>query len=212
MQDTGDEMNDGYMSYLLLLTTVVLLASGWKTTLVGSISRRKILLFLMTWITGLFYVIPFGTDIQVQGLYLSVLLLLLHSMGRVTFTQGTFMITAGILTGLISYCLHTLYRIDPVLIVYDPTLDISVAVGLIAWLVSRSVWQQAVVWTLACVISEVASLIAGDITYLGSPAFQDSWWIAFGVARVLSIIRDVFVRLFLLAGKRVSLWTRALRK
>lgn len=205
-------MNAGYLSYVLLIVTIILLSFGWKENLVGSLSRNRIAVFFVCWISGWFYTIPVGADILIQGVYLGVVAVLIYTFRRVTFVHGVYLFTAGALGGVISYCLHVLYRIDPVMIVHDPALDIALVIGVIASLASRSVWQQAMVWSLACVASEVISVMAGEINHLGSGFFQDDWWVAGLTARLLTMIFDLVGKLYGQASRVFTLWVRALRK
>jgi len=205
-------MNDGYVSYILIVVTIVLLSSGWRHNLAGTASRAELALFFFAWMSGLFYTIPIGTEVRIQGVYIALALLLFGAFRRMSRADAAYAVVSGVLAGLIGYCLHLLFRIDPVLILHDPKTDIAAAVGLIAFLVSGSVYQQAVVWSVACVIIDILTGSDASSAWLGKGAFQDSWWIAFLSARALSILRELAVSAATHAVKRMASWMRFLRK
>jgi len=210
-------MNDGYLSYLLILTSAILLASGWNHIFVRDIKVQELIVFYAVWCSGLFFHIPITAGRYVQGTYLAILLLLAAVSRRDKPSELSYLAVSGILIGAVGYYIHVLYTSDPVLILHDPTIDIALVCAVLAWTVSREASHQAAVVSIALLIMDMAgarqAASAHDLDYkLGDSAFQDGWWVAICASRGLSITGEWFVRLCTSGSKRLLIWLRGLRR
>jgi len=210
-------MNDGYLSYLLMLTSAILLASGWKNVLAREVSARELITFYTAWCAGLFFLIPITSNAYVQGVYVAILLLLAGVARRTRLAELAYLALAGILIGAVGYFIHVLYTTDPVLILYDPTIDIALVCAVLAWTVTQEASHQGAVIAIALLIRDMAGScqVASShdlICKLGDSALQDGWWVAVCTSRVLSVASEWLVRICLSGSRRLLIWMRGLRR
>lgn len=209
-------MNEGYLSYILLLVTVILLGSGWQRSLARDIPIRQLVLFIMIWITGLIFALPINEEIYVQASSAALLLVLIAWLRSTTMASLIYILTASLLTGLISHMMLVLYRLDPVLLIFEPRIDRALIVGLFAWMISRRLLQQAAVITIASWLGETATHLTDSWRIypllLGGPDFQDLWWIALYTAKILTIVSDSLAHLTAAISRKLPWWTRVSRK
>jgi hypothetical protein len=209
-------MNDGYLSYLLMLISAILLVSGWKNILAREVKAQELIIFFTAWIIGLTFVIPITASGMLQGVYVALMLLLMRTLCRTSRGEGSYLAAAGVLIGMVGYFVHVLYESDPVLILYDPTIDIALVCGVLAWTVTRDVSLQASVITISLLILDIAAAWQTGSTMttfrLGDLAFQDSWWGAVCTSKLLTITGELLIRISSYGGKRLMLWMRSLRR
>ena len=151
--------------------------------------------FIAAWYIGLFAVIPLDT-ISIQGIYLALLLTLARFMFKEPIASVSYFIITGCLLGLIVFFIQELYRLDPVLIVFEKEIDAALIIGVLAWLVTRQALPQAAVLSLAYIIQDVLPLLskpADQMLFLGDAALQDGWWISYVCARVLTLTSESIV-------------------
>jgi|GEM_PF-1244120 hypothetical protein len=210
-------MNDGFLSYLLLLTSAILLASGWKEALARDVKTPALIMFYFTWCAGLFWTVPIFRNGYAQGVCVAILLLLAGVARRTRPVDLFYLAASGGLIGAAGCFIRGLYASDPVLILYDPTIDIALVCAVLAWTVSRETTHQAAVVTLVLLMVDVAgareALSSPGLTYtLAAPAFQDGWWLALCAARILSLAGEWIVRMLSSGSRRLMLWMRGLRR
>lgn len=183
-------MNDGVLSMIILLITIILLLCGWREDLARGFTRRGLLIFFTTWCVGMFVVIPVGPTVVMQGVYLALGLILLRLLFSAQLGTVIYITVAGLMSGVIGYFIQQLYMADPVLLVIDPAFDIAIIIGFLAWAVSRQTFPQLAVLTVAWLTIEAAGLRTAtwqSPIHLGSLGFQDRWWLTVGVARAITV-------------------------
>lgn len=208
-------MNDGYWSYILMVVMTVLLSSGWRSSVVKGISSLEVFWFIAAWYIGLFAVIPLGSTISIQGIYLALLLTLARFMFKESIASVSYFIITGCLLGLIVFFIQELYRLDPVLIVFEKEFDAALIIGVLAWLVTRQALPQAAVLSLAYIIQDVLPLLskpADQMLFLGDAALQDGWWISYVCARVLTLTSESIVWMLQFVQRRLPRRLKGLRK
>lgn len=208
-------MNDGYWSYILMVVMTVLLSSGWRSSVVKGISSLEVFWFIAAWYIGLFAVIPLGSTISIQGIYLALLLTLARFMFKEPIASVSYFIITGCLLGLIGFFIQELYRLDPVLIVFEKEIDAALIIGVLAWLVTRQALPQAAVLSLAYIIQDVLPLLskpADQMLFLGDAELQDGWWISYVCARVLTLTSESIVWMLQFVQRRLPRRLKGLRK
>lgn len=208
-------MNDGYWSYILMVVMTVLLSSGWRSSVVKGISSLEVFWFIAAWYIGLFAVIPLGSTISIQGIYLALLLTLARFMFKEPIASVSYFIITGCLLGLIVFFIQELYRLDPVLIVFEKEIDAALIIGVLAWLVTRQALPQAAVLSLAYIIQDVLPLLskpADQMLFLGDAELQDGWWISYVCARVLTLTSESIVWMLQFVQRRLPRRLKGLRK
>lgn len=208
-------MNEGYLSYMLLLVTIILLASGWQRSLAKDIPLRQLSLFLAVWMTGLFFTVPVSQGIYVQASFVAHLLVLFSWLRNSRFASICYTTAASVLSGLISHMLLVLYRLDPILLIFDSRIDRALIIGLFAWTISRRLLVQAAVITIASLLGEVTVQLADASRVpllICGPEFQDQWWIALYTAMILTLASESLLRLAAAISKKLPRWTRVPRE
>lgn len=206
-------MNDGVLSMIILLIAIILLLCGWREDLTRGISRRELLVFFTIWCIGMFVTIPLGPAAVMQGVYVALGLVLLRFLFSAELGTVFYMIAAGLMSGLIGYLFQHLYMSDPVLLIFDNKIDIAMIIGFLAWAVSRQTLPQLAVLTVAWLTIEAVGLRSVDWhtpIHLGSPGFQDRWWLTVGFARVLTLGGALTVWSFQAGFRRCAASYRAL--
>ena len=207
-------MNDGYWSYILMVVMTVLLSSGWRSSVVKGISSLEVFWFIAAWYIGLFAVIPLGSTISIQGIYLALLLTLARFMFKEPIASVSYFIITGCLLGLIGFFIQELYRLDPVLIVFEKEIDAALIIGVLAWLVTRQPCRRPVL-SLAYIIQDVLPLLskpADQMLFLGDAELQDGWWISYVCARVLTLTSESIVWMLQFVQRRLPRRLKGLRK
>jgi hypothetical protein len=183
-------VNPGLLSFLLISIAMILFASGWKEELARGISHKVILLFFVCWIFFSFFHIPFFAGYQVNLTYL-VLAALIGSIlvSCASLSQSVQLLSLGLLLGSVYFLLWQLYSIDPVMIIYRPTIDISITLSIIAALMIRHPLHQIAALSIGLTVGD--GLFhwfqhgMGPVV-LGGPLFQDQWWLTVMSTRLLS--------------------------
>ncbi|GFR36870.1 hypothetical protein PRECH8_01660 [Insulibacter thermoxylanivorax] len=208
-------MNDGYWSYILLVVMTVLLSSGWRSSVVKGITSLEVLSFIAVWYIGLFSAIPLGSTVSVQGIYLALLLTLVRFMLKEPIATVSYFIITGCLLGLIVFFVQEMYRLDPILIVFQKEIDAALIIGVLAWLVTRQALPQAAVLSLAYIIQDVLPLLSkpsDQMLYLGDAVLQDGWWISYVCARVLTLTGESIVWMLQFVQRRLPRRLKGIRK
>lgn len=204
-------MNPGVLSHIFLIIALILLLTGWRPVLMRGISTRSMYLFLFGWVTLTSFewridhltVINFGVI-----LYLLLVLRIFWKAGSGDRIQ---LFSLGFLTGTVVFLLQELFRLDPVLIIADPYLDIAVVVVLIALIGFREVRYQIFLISFAVFLGEGLFLLFNTKRlpfYFGDWQTFDLWWMTVFTAVIL---RAVVSAVPLLAAKRPFLSKRNLK-
>jgi hypothetical protein len=183
-------MNPGYLSWLLMVISMILFASGWKDVLMRGMTSRVILLFFVSWLIGLSLVISIpGGRVALWILVLVVLLSIVF--WRIEgIVQKLHAISVGVLMGSISFFMQETIQLLPSLVFGNSELTAALVIGILA------------VTTIKLPSVQIASvslgLLLGEVFFLylhrkhvglefGSWKLQDRWWLTVFVTRGLSI-------------------------
>ncbi len=180
-------MHPGYLSAIIIVMALILTASGWKEELAGNASRRGLLLFFGGWIVGSLFTVHaarrWSVNMAVPVLLLAVFFAMMRLKGAANRWNA---LSAGCLLAVFDVSFMGLQASNPVLIVYSPMMDASLAVGLLAFVLARQAEQQVVAVSIALgageLLFQTAHGGAGPLT-IGSAAFQDAWWLTMAWAR-----------------------------
>jgi hypothetical protein len=187
-------MNPGYLSLILLVIALILCASGWMDVLLRSITHKVILLFFIAWL-GLSRVTLTFSHAKVNLTFVLVLtlsaLFVRKAAGPV---QKLHLLSIGLLLGSFHFLLQEMYSMDPILVVSRPELDMAVFMGLMTSVLQRSAAEQIACLSIGLVMGEVFyAFVHKQVisVYLGSPTFQDKWWVTVFVSRTVSLFVQV---------------------
>lgn len=200
---------------MCMLITLILVASGWKEHLLKGISNKGIVLFACLWISGIFITIPLTSTLHVHTTYLALLILTVIALAEGSMNSGVHLIVISCLLGAIVYLLKFLFAIDPFLVITYPIIDISIAIGLLTWLTTRSLLQQVAAVSMAVMIGEIMDVIINEgafVNVLGGAAFQDDWWLAIYMTRLFTLTGLSLYAAFRLTRRQLTNWMRGLKK
>jgi hypothetical protein len=170
---------------------LILLLSGWKDVYVENISTKRILLFFVGWLVLVsFHFNLYGLQMNLVYVWVAVFCIaILHQMHG--FVHKLHLLSVGLLLGSIHFLLQEVLTMDPVLVIFKPSLDTALFLAMVVILIERRVKEQ-----IACLS---IGLLLGDFLFafvhhsaapvqFGGPSFQDEWWLSVFAARTMTIL------------------------
>lgn len=200
-------MNPGFMSWILIVVSLILLASGWKNSVLRSISDRSIVLFFAAWcLLSRFHFNWGGAEIYPIA-FLLLMNIVLSLWRRQTIISAIHFVSFGLFLASIYYLLKHLGDLDPFFLPFQTSLGTSAAVALMAAMLVRRANDQIgcisfallLGWVLyGTVHREQAGFRIGDFTD------QDEWWLAVVMARGVSVAAESAAAIARAISKRMS--------
>lgn len=201
-------MNPGYISLILYSITAILLLTGWFVEYIDRLDRKAIAGVMILWPLLVRY------DLQLWSTFYMNAALILLSLGTVWLWMNIpaelklSAFTLGVLNGSIVFLFHELVRIDPILIMISPSVDIALVMTIIVLLAFRSVRARLFSATFGFILGEI--LIAAALMRwltppiaLGEASFYDAWWIA-----VVGIVSTSYIWRSIGSGVRPLIWRK----
>lgn len=181
----GDGMNPGYMSWIWIVISLILLASGWKDVLLKGVTAKAIRFFFIVWCLLMAVHFPIGKHVLYPIffflfiLYCAALLSGEHAQRRL---QMAFLPT---FLGILEFMLRQTSG-AAVLMLPDSSLLLAAAAVL---LVRPAVPQIAVISMseLVCLALTVYVHKERLPLTIGDMRFQDHWWLAVCSARLTTV-------------------------
>lgn len=175
-------MNPGYLSYISILSSMILLGFGWKVQAIGNSSLRQAWLFLAAWIAAcaLHWELPEGA---VAGTltYLPLMVLAAAPFRRKE-TAVMEVVSAylyAVLLGAVASLLQLVEVTAPLWTMFGPFYDLAVAVSVLTIAYTRSPMFQFVILSISLIVNDsltAALAIGSGEIMLGGRTFQDLWW------------------------------------
>jgi hypothetical protein len=186
------EMNPGYMTFVVLLATGILLSSGWKDYFFNGLSYKSIVFFMAGWLTCSFYKFHFylpNIDIQLN---LAFVFLLLFS-GYLLIRLKSSLERLNIITVSLVLCLldFTFREASGLAMEY-----IAIWLALAVACLQKSPTKQLASLLLGFLCSNVLSIIAHQHTQifqLADQSYQDLWWFTVLLSRLFTVMFENFV-------------------
>ena len=208
-------MNEGYLSIILLIIVLILLASGWRTLLFIDTPPLVLTVFFTLWILGMFVQLSLSESLKMQGIYLAWVVLVWIAIRYAKWPGALYFLFTGFFTGLIGYFVQHIYTLDPVLVVINSRIDLAVLLAFITWTVSRMPLIQAVNVAVALIVVESLQLHlkqTEQTMLLGGPGIQDIWWMSYLAVRVCGALSESLSSLIQLFLKHLPIWMGGSRK
>lgn len=190
-------VNPGYMSLLIMIIMLILIATGWKPYLAPDISRRTMALLGILIIASMPFSIwwsPLPDYIQIK-LHVSVCLLLLASLftfkGSEDWSYKGYLALCTLMIAVIWGCVRKIYSYDPVFYWIDPIGDAPITAGLLCGAFTAQTKHQLSMIIWGAVLGETLNTVLQAGTYavfIGSLSWWDSFWIAVATARLFSLL------------------------
>jgi hypothetical protein len=186
-------MNSGYLSLIILCIVLILLLSGWKDVYLESISTRRVLLFFVGWLALVsFHLNLHGWQMNLVYLWVALLsIVILHQIPG--FLHKLHLLSVGLLLGSILFLLQEVLTMDPVLVIFKPSLDAALLLALIVILIERRVKEQIASLSIGLLMGD---FLLGFVHHsaapvqFGGPSFQDEWWLSVFTARTMTILLE----------------------
>ncbi|WP_442548607.1 YphA family membrane protein [Chengkuizengella axinellae] len=182
-------MNPGYLSFLLLSITYILVFFGWENQIIQEVSRKTILVFMLVWSLFLFIDIPlFNTYVNLSYLIMlltSTYIYLSQKTRFISFHSLTFMIFFSTLYVLF----QQLYFMDPMFIIYHPTVDAAIVLAMLTAVLVKSSLEQFAVITIGIILGDFILsyfTLYHLPTQLGTFELYDIWMLTFIICRFIS--------------------------
>lgn len=184
-------MNPGYLSLILLCIMLILLLSGWKDVYVESISTKRILLFFVGWLVLVsFHLELYGRQINMVYLWVAVfsIAILYQTKGLV---YKLHLVSVGLLLGAVHFLLQEVLTMDPVMVIFKPSLDTAMFLAMLMILIERRVKEQVACLSIGLLMGDLLFAFVHDSAaplQIGGPSFQDEWWLSVFAARSMTIL------------------------
>ncbi|MBD2861332.1 hypothetical protein [Paenibacillus oceani] len=190
-------MNAGFLSWILILVTFILLASGWKTFLLRGVSYQAILTFFAAWCVASRFDVSMGKGWAVNGVIVPLLILIGAALWRQrSFLGGLHGLSFGLFLASVYYLLKHMGDIDPFFLPSRVTFGAALILALLAAILVRKPEDQiaCLSFALLCGSALYGYVHKGQsaMPFAGLP-FQDEWWLAVGSARLMSSAAETVV-------------------
>ncbi|WP_127585306.1 YphA family membrane protein [Paenibacillus koleovorans] len=185
-------MNPGYWCFILAGLTAILLASGWKDSIVPGVSERGALLFLAGWffLAQIHVSVPAFRSLEVSLVVLPVAyLVLVQGLRSPSWSAAMNLMSIGLLLTSFYYLLHSLMMADPMFFPFHSPVAQAATIGLLASILCRRAEDQLAVLSIGLLIGSglyTHKHHAPGTYLLGGASFQDQWWVGAAAARSLS--------------------------
>lgn len=201
-------MNSGYMSYLMICISIILLVSGWREVLLKEISPKAILLFFAGWICFSSGNLVFH-KLEFSGIYAGLICLLIIIM--IYLPNGLSQVRilgSGLMLGLYYFLYMELatgfpqfpYSVNGALTVIMTVLLISLY---------RKPLEQLGCITLSLLFGSLLQGYAAPYltgTRVSAAALADQWWLLVVSARVTTVVVQ---QLSIIARSIYQSWSEA---
>jgi len=190
-------MNPGFLSFILMLISLILLASGWRPLLLTGIPGIAVVLFYAAWCLMELFRFQWRNGEAVNGivLVLAALVLIVTLFRRSPLGMLHF-VSIGLFLASVYYLLKHLGHLNPFFFPERSWSAASLTVAVSSAMLIRKPKDQIAVIAMALVLG---TLLYRSVHRIGPGAtfgdfrFQDEWWFAVFTARVLSMAGEFSV-------------------
>ncbi|MDF2713317.1 MAG: hypothetical protein K0R28_242 [Paenibacillus sp.] len=209
-------MNPGFLTFILISITLILLASGWKPTLLPGIPHYAIVIFFTAWcLSGLFHFrLRDGFEINgtVVVLFAVAVPILLNRRSLVT---GLHYVSLGLFLASVHYLLKHLGELDPFFLPYRSWAGTDWVIALLAAILVRKAKDQIACISLAlicgCALYRLVHPDRSTVPF-GGLLFQDEWWLTVFAARIIAVAGEYAADSVRAASRSIIDRWRGLRK
>lgn len=209
-------MNPGFLSLILISISLILLASGWRQTLLRGIPHYAIILFFTAWcISGLFHFRWLdGTEINGTVVLLSLVIVIVL-LGHRSVLSGLHYVSLGLFLASVCYLLKHMGDLDPFFLPYRSWAGTACVVALLGSMLIRKAKDQIACLSLALLFGNAFYWIVHPERLaipFGGLRFQDEWWLTVVAARMFSMTGEYAAVSVRTASKSLVQRWKGLRK
>ncbi|GIP32371.1 hypothetical protein [Paenibacillus sp. J2TS4] len=181
-------MNTGYISYILICITIILLVSGWKDTVLRGVPSRYIAVFFIGWFSLSKAELALG-QVKISGIYAGLVILLLIVLYALPRETGVIpLVVSGLMLGLF-------YFLASEISVTLPDLPggslfwLAFIIGLLVIAMYRHPLAQIGCITLCVLVGCLLQMYSHSALAgyrLGFGPMKDHWWLFSFIARIVT--------------------------
>jgi hypothetical protein len=186
-------MNPGYLSAVLIAITVILLASGWRGILLNGVSVGSLRLFFICWVP----LSMVRLDWHGNMIYASVLLLVFIGiagwLSLDSSVERIHLLSVAVLVATCDFVFREVLEVRPFVSADLSPLMSASALSLIMLCLQRTPLQQIACLSLGLAAGDLmshAAHAATEAAVYGGPRFQDHWWFAVVLSRLLTVTAE----------------------
>ncbi|MEF3301832.1 hypothetical protein [Paenibacillus sp. GYB003] len=209
-------MNPGFLSFILISITLILLASGWRRTLLGDAPVRAIAGFFVAWLAMGQIRFRLSEHATVAGAAIVLAVSVVVAAARRRSPLGLLhLVSLGLFLASVYYLLKHIGELNPFFWPNRSWSAAGLAVAAAAAMLVRRAEDQLAVVSMALLLGtflywRVHQQPAGAV--FGNLRFQDEWWFAAACARTMSVAGESSLALARGASKTIAKRWRGLKK
>ncbi len=207
-------MNPGFLSYILLTLSLIVIVFGFRQPAIGDGSTRAAMWFGFAWIAAAAFEWRIdawsGTLTYVPLLALAAFALIEPYSAKDAATALSFACLVGAIYSLI----QLVERIDPLAIAVHPEIDPVVLCAVLIACYTRRASLQLALLSIALVVNDayMALLYASfRPAYFGGREFQDAWWLSAVSLRAITVSAVAAFAMVRRESGRIRGWLRVRR-
>lgn len=209
-------MNPGFLTFILISITLILLASGWKPMLLPEIPHYAIVLFFTAWcLSGLFH-FRLRDGIEING---TVVVLFVSAMpvvlDRRPFVTRLHYVSLSLFLASVYYLLKHLGDLDPFFLPYRSWVSSALVTAMLTAVLVRKAKDQIACISLAllcgCALYRLVHPERSTVPF-GGLQFQDEWWLTVLAARMIVLAGEYAAASVRNVSKSIMDRWRGLRK
>jgi len=190
-------LNAGFISYILIVITLILISFGWKTHTLRQISLQTSLFFIILWV--ILSNVQWSARDASGGtfVFIAIAFLLFALLWKKTI-QFHFlsMFTFSLLLCTLCVMIQFVETIYPMSVIFHSDIDPLVAVVLLILLYSNNITIQIIMVSITLVLVDIywaLLYMEWSSPGLGSRYFQDKWWVTMYFVRISSASSQMVV-------------------
>ncbi|HZG85224.1 YphA family membrane protein [Paenibacillus sp.] len=203
-------MNPGYLSYIALTLSLILVGFGFRAHAIGRSSAWSAASFSAAWIVAA--AVDWNVGAASGTLVYAPLLALIaagFAAEPLGLKESASALTFGLLLGALYSLVELVESVDPLIIAVHPSVDPALlTTALVVCFTHRPALQFALV-SIAAIVNDayMAMLYAEWQTpYFGGRAFQDAWWLCAFSVRLATVAAGAAAAALRRGGSR---WRKA---
>jgi hypothetical protein len=187
-------MNPGYLSYIAITLSVILMSFGWRAQAIGNASVRAALWFCSGWLLSIILHWELASVFAGTCVYVPLLALTVAALKNAPLRDTASVLSFSLLLGSVLSLIQLVEAIDPFVIVLHPILDPLLILCLLVVCYTRSPMLQFVMVSVSLVVNDSYMALMykeWEHAFFGDRSFQDAWWMSVIAVRALTVFLSI---------------------